>query len=330
MIRIGNALVSLERREVLLDGKPMLLGGRAFEVLATLIRAKGRVVDKEELFSQVWAGTVVEDNNLQVQVSLLRKAFGDRGLIQTVPRRGYRLAAEISFAAPDRALGALPLCAGADTLEPSGESADVPVLVVDDDPSVRTALGRLLRSQGIPHHLFASAEELFEARLETPYACLLLDMHLPDITGLQVQETLRQLALPWPIVFMTGFGTIAMTVQAMRAGAVEFLTKPFDEEQLLALLGTLRVRAVAEGRKWRHARLVAEKYQRLTPRERQVFSLVVDGLSHKQIARQIGTSEVTTKVHKKSIKNKMQSRSLVELVAMHNVLGTQQEGMGGA
>ena len=78
MIRIGNALVSLERREVLLDGKPMLLGGRAFEVLATLIRAKGRVVDKEELFSQVWAGTVVEDNNLQVQVSLLRKAFGDR------------------------------------------------------------------------------------------------------------------------------------------------------------------------------------------------------------------------------------------------------------
>ena len=122
MIRIGNALVSLERREVLLDGKPMLLGGRAFEVLATLIRAKGRVVDKEELFSQVWAGTVVEDNNLQVQVSLLRKAFGDRGLIQTVPRRGYRLAAEISFAAPGRALGALPLCAGADTPQPQPAS----------------------------------------------------------------------------------------------------------------------------------------------------------------------------------------------------------------
>ena len=114
---------------------------------------------------------------------MLRKAFGDRGLIQTVPRRGYRLAAEISFAAPGRALG-LCRCAQAPTLEPSGESADVPVLVVDDDPSVRTALGRLLRSQGIPHHLFASAEALFEARLETPYACLLLDMHLPDITGL--------------------------------------------------------------------------------------------------------------------------------------------------
>lgn len=330
MIRIGNAQVSLERREVFLDGKPILLGGRAFEVLATLIKAKGRVVGKDELFSQVWAGTVVEDNNLQVQVSLLRKAFGDRGLIQTVPRRGYRLAAEISFDVPCQALGHSPLGVGADALEPLDDSANVPVLVVDDDPSVRTALGRLLRSQDIPHHLFASAEALFDARLQTPYACLLLDMHLPDTTGLEVQDTLRRLALPWPIVFMTGFGTIPMTVQAMRAGAVEFLTKPFDEEQLLTLLQAVRARAVADGRKWRHARQVEDKYQRLTQRERQVFSLVVGGLSHKQIAKEIGTSEVTTKVHKKNIMNKMQSRSLVELVAMHNVIGARPEGLGGA
>ncbi|MGE8060774.1 response regulator [Pseudomonas sp. NPDC089547] len=328
MIRIGNAQVSLERREVFLDGKPIPLGGRAFEVLATLIKAKGRVVGKDELFSQVWAGTVVEDNNLQVQVSLLRKAFGDRGLIQTVPRRGYRLAAEISLDVP--CLGPSPLCAMAESLEPLDDSTNVPVLVVDDDPSVRTALGRLLRSQDIPHQLFASAEALFATRLETPYACLLLDMHLPDTTGLEVQAALRRLALPWPIVFMTGFGTIPMTVQAMRAGAVEFLTKPFDEDQLLTLLQAVRTRAVADGRKWRHARQVEEKYQRLTQRERQVFSLVVDGLSHKQIARQIGTSEVTTKVHKKNIMNKMQSRSLVELVAMHTVIGARSEGLGGA
>ncbi|WJD62577.1 response regulator [Pseudomonas kurunegalensis] len=330
MIRIGNAQVSLERREVFLDGKPILLGGRAFEVLATLIKAKGRVVGKDELFSQVWAGTVVEDNNLQVQVSLLRKAFGDRGLIQTVSRRGYRLAAEISLDVPCQAPGHLLLGAGADMFEPLEDSANVPVLVVDDDPSVRTALGRLLRSQDIPHHLFASAEALFEARLETPCACLLLDMHLPDTTGLEVQHTLRQLGLPWPIVFMTGFGTIPMTVQAMRAGAVEFLTKPFDEDQLLTLLQAVRTRAVVDGRKWHHARQVEAKYQRLTQRERQVFSLVVDGLSHKQIARQIGTSEVTTKVHKKNIMNKMQSRSLVELVAMHNVIGARVEGLAGA
>ncbi|AYG47276.1 response regulator [Pseudomonas sp. Leaf58] len=330
MIRIGNAQVSLERREAFVEGKPIPLGGRAFEVLATLIKAKGRVVGKDELFSQVWAGTVVEDNNLQVQVSLLRKAFGDRGLIQTVPRRGYRLAAEISLEVPGKALGKSILGAVADTAEPLDGHLSVPVLVVDDDLSVRTALGRLLRSQGIPHYLFASAEALFEARLETPYACLLLDMHLPDTSGLEVQDALRRLALPWPIVFMTGFGTIPMTVQAMRAGAVEFLTKPFDEDQLLALLQVVRVRAVAEGRKWRHARQVEEKYQRLTQRERQVFSLVVGGLSHKQIAKEIGTSEVTTKVHKKNIMSKMQSRSLLELVAMHNVIDARPEGLGGA
>ncbi|MBT9235585.1 response regulator [Pseudomonas inefficax] len=330
MIRIGNAHVSLERREAFVDGKPILLGGRAFEVLAMLIKAKGRVVGKDELFSQVWAGTVVEDNNLQVQVSLLRKAFGDRGLIQTVPRRGYRLAAEICLEVPGEALGKSPLCDVADAVELFDERLNVPVLVVDDDPSVRAALGRLLRSHDIPHHLFASAEALFDARLETPYACLLLDMHLPDTSGLEVQDALRRLALPWPVVFMTGFGTIPMTVQAMRAGAVEFLTKPFDEDQLLTLLQAVRRRAVAEGRRWHHARQVEEKYRRLTQRERQVFSLVVGGLSHKQIARQIGTSEVTTKVHKKNIMNKMQSRSLLELVAMHNVIGAQPEGLGGA
>ncbi|TRO37267.1 response regulator [Pseudomonas putida] len=330
MIRIGNAQVSLERREVFVDGKPILLGGRAFDVLATLIRAKGRVVGKDELFSQVWSGTVVEDNNLQVQVSLLRKAFGDRSLIQTVPRRGYRLAAQISLEVPGQALVRSLLRSLAETVEPLDERVNVPVLVVDDDPSVRTALGRLLRSQDIPHHLFASAEALFEARLETPCACLLLDMHLPGTSGLEVQDALCRLALPWPIVFMTGFGTIPMTVQAMRAGAVEFLTKPFDEDQLLTLLQTVRARAVAEGRKWLQARQVEEKYQRLTQRERQVFSLVVGGLSHKQIARQIGTSEVTTKVHKKNIMNKMQSRSLLELAAMHNLLGARSASLGGA
>lgn len=148
MIRLGNALVSLERREAFLDGKPLPLGGRAFDVLAMLVRAKGRVVSKEELFSQVWAGTVVEDNNLQVQVSLLRKMLGDKRLIQTVARRGYRLAVDIaadlaSFAhSPSFNLDP-------DLPPPSDDGAAVPVLVVDDDPSVRSALGRLLRVEGI-------------------------------------------------------------------------------------------------------------------------------------------------------------------------------------
>ncbi|KHL73301.1 LuxR family transcriptional regulator [Pseudomonas putida] len=330
MIRLGNAQVSLERREAFVDGKPVPLGGRAFEVLATLIKAKGRVVGKDELFSQVWAGTVVEDNNLQVQISLLRKAFGAPGLIQTVPRRGYRLAVDVVLDLPCAALGRSPLKDAAEALVPLGDSASVPVLVVDDDPSVRKALARLFRSQDIAHRLYASAEELFEGQVETPYACLLLDMNLPEASGLEVQDVLRRLDLPWPIIFMTGYGTIPLTVQAMRAGAVGFLTKPFDEGQLLTALGAARARALVQGRKWHQARQVKEKYQRLTQRERQVFSLVVDGLSHKQIAKQIGTSEVTTKVHKKNIMNKMQSRSLVELVAMHHVIESRVEGQGPA
>lgn len=318
MIRIGKAMVSLERREAFRDGQPIPLGGRAFEVLATLVRANGRVVSKDELFSQVWSGTVVEDNNLQVQVSLLRKWLGDKQVIQTVPRRGYRLQADL---APDTSVlaagrAAYPLDSHA--LEPAGQA--VPVLVVDDDPSVRAALGRLFRAEDIPHRLYASAEELLEQQWDTPYACLLLDINLPAASGLELQRALRRLDLPWPIVFMTGYGTIPLTVQAMRAGALEFLTKPFDEYQLLTLLGTVRARAVSAGREWRHARQVRDKYQRLTPREREVFALVVAGLAHKEIARHIGTSEVTTKVHKKNIMNKMQSRSLVELVAMHRLL----------
>ncbi|HDS1736354.1 response regulator [Pseudomonas sp. BP8] len=321
MIRLGNALVSLERREAFLEGKPLPLGGRAFEVLSMLIRANGRVVGKEEMFSQVWAGTVVEDNNLQVQISLLRKMLGDKQLIQTVARRGYRLAVDpagdlSSLAHAHRASFNLD----ADALAPGEDGAAVPVLVVDDDPSVRTALGRLFRSQGIAHRLYASAEELLQSQCDTPYACLLLDINLPAATGLELQDLLGKLDLPWPVVFMTGYGTVPMTVQAMRAGAVEVLTKPFDEQQLLTLLDTVRARAVNAGRAWQHARHVKDKYGRLTTREREVFALVVNGLSHKQIAKQIGTSEVTTKVHKKNIMNKMQSRSLVDLVSMHQVI----------
>lgn len=327
MIRLGNALVSLERREAFLEGKPLPLGGRAFEVLALLVRAKGRVVSKEEMFKEVWAGTVVEDNNLQVQISLLRKTLGDKHLIQTVARRGYRLVADLT---PDVSAVAhqASLALDVQALEPGEEGAAVPVLVVDDDASVRAALGRLFRSHGIPHRLYASAEALLDGQCDTPFACLLLDINLPATSGLELQDVLGRLDLPWPIVFMTGYATIPMTVQAMRAGAVEFLTKPFDEQSLLALLTTVRRRAVTAGKAWQHAQQVKAKYRSLTPREREVFALVVSGLSHKQIAKAIGTSEVTIKVHKKNIMNKMQSRSLVDLVAMHQLIDTAQSADG--
>ncbi len=225
MIRLGNAQVSLQRREAFLDGKPIPLGGRAFEVLATLIRAQGRVVAKDELFSQVWAGTVVEDNNLQVQVSLLRKAFGNPGLIQTVPRRGYRLAADITLDVPCMASGKSPLCGLAEIIEPVGDIANVPVLVVDDDPSVRNALGRLFRSQDIAHRLYACAEELLEGQVDTPYACLLLDMNLPEASGLEVQDALRRLELPWGGVLILAPRTKNPTQEGKRGGGGGFSYK---------------------------------------------------------------------------------------------------------
>lgn len=317
MIRLGNATIYLERREAFLDGKPVRIGGRAFDILAALIRAKGRIIEKDDLINQVWPDTVVEENNLQVQISTLRKTFGSQELIQTVPRRGYRLSAEI-------AVDETPLLRGKIILpNETGSPVDastVRVFVIDDDVSVRGALSRLLRAEDIPHTLFESAEEFINAKWESPYACILLDINLPDKSGLDLQEALRNIKAPWPIIFMTGNGTIQMTVQAMKAGAREFLTKPFDDEHLLDVLAGVRQKAVESGDAWLYMKMAIEKYARLTNREKEVYSLVVSGLTHKEISKEIGTSEVTTKVHKKNIMLKMQSRSIIELVSMYNTI----------
>ncbi|KQB52952.1 LuxR family transcriptional regulator [Pseudomonas endophytica] len=317
MIRLGNATISLERREAFLDGQPMRIGGRAFEILATLIRAKGRIVEKDDLINQVWPGTVVEENNLQVQISTLRKTFGTQAVIQTVPRRGYRLAAEIGTdetSAPRNEI-VLPTETNA-PIDASG----VRVFIIDDDPSVTGALSRLLRAEDIPHTLFGSAEEFLSAQWESPYACILLDINLPDKSGLDLQASLMKIKSPWPIIFMTGNGTIQMTVQAMKAGAKEFLTKPFNDDHLLEALAAARHKAVESGKAWIYMKMAIEKYARLTNREKEVYSWVVNGLTHKEISKKIGTSEVTTKVHKKNIMLKMQSRSIIELVSMYNTI----------
>ncbi|MFF7063575.1 response regulator [Pseudomonas sp. NPDC008258] len=317
MIRLGNATISLERREAFLDGRPVRIGGRAFDILAALIRAKGRIVEKDDLINQVWPGTVVEENNLQVQISSLRKTFGPQELIQTVPRRGYRLSAEIDIAEtqPPRNEIILPTETAS-----SVDASAVRVFVIDDDASIRNALSRLLRAEDIPHALFGSAEEFLAAKWESPYACILLDINLPDKSGLDLQEALRKIKAPWPIIFMTGNGTIQITVQAMKAGAKEFLTKPFDDEHLLDVLASARKKAVECGDAWHYMKMSIEKYGKLTSREKEVYSLVVSGLTHKEISQKIGTSEVTTKVHKKNIMLKMQSRSLIELVSMYNTI----------
>ncbi|KPU55986.1 bacterial regulatory s, luxR family protein [Pseudomonas fluorescens] len=305
MIRLGQATISLERREAFLDGRPLRVGGRAFEILSVLMQADGRIVSKDELITQVWPDTVVEENNLQVQISSLRKLFGEKELIQTVPRRGYRLLKEREP----------PL--------PSFLPATVPVFIVDDEVSVRTALSRLLRAEGIAHRIFASAEELLSTDLDIGPACLLLDISLPKATGLELQSALAQRGHPWPVIFMTGFGTIPMSVQAMKAGAVEFLTKPFNDDQLLDILRTTRQRAAIAFEQWQLIQNARQKATLLTPREREVLPLIVAGLSNKQVANRLGTSEVTAKVHRKHIMEKMQTRSLVSLVKLYGLISEE-------
>ncbi len=196
----------------------------------------------------------------------------------------------------------------------SGRSAKV--FVVDDDVTICVALSRLIRTAGLQAETFGTATEcLSDDRLKDA-DCLVLDVHLPDLSGLELQAKLTELGLELPIVFITGRGDIPMSVRAMKAGALEFLTKPFDNQQLLD--------AIEQGIERCHsAKLHEEKliglqrrYQSLTPRERQVFTLVVRGLLNKQIAGELGTAEKTVKIHRGQVMRKMEAASLPDLVRM--------------
>ena len=196
----------------------------------------------------------------------------------------------------------------------NGRSAKV--FVVDDDVTICVALSRLIRTAGLQVETFGTAAEcLSDDRLKDA-DCLVLDVHLPDLSGLELQAKLTGLGLELPIVFITGRGDIPMSVRAMKAGAVEFLTKPFDNQQLLE--------AIEQGiARCQRARLHDEKlsdlqrrYRSLTPRERQVFTLVVQGLLNKQIAGELGTAEKTVKIHRSQVMKKMDAASLPDLVRM--------------
>jgi FixJ family two-component response regulator len=187
---------------------------------------------------------------------------------------------------------------------------------VDDDVSVCVALSRLLRAAGFQVETFGSAAESLSADRLKDADCLVLDIHLPDLSGLELQAQLNALGVELPIVFVTGRGDIPMSVQAMKAGAVEFLTKPFDDRQLLDAIeqGIARCRRSRE----RDGQMTAlqSRYGSLTPRERQVFALVVRGLLNKQIAGELGTAEKTVKIHRGHVMQKMEAASLPDLVRM--------------
>jgi FixJ family two-component response regulator len=195
------------------------------------------------------------------------------------------------------------------------------VFVVDDDDSLRDALKRLIRSVGLHVEVFASAEEFLQRKRPNAPACLILDIRLRGISGLDFQRKLAEANTPIPIIFITGHSDIAMSVRAMKAGAVEFLTKPFRDQDLLDAnqVGLERDRA----RRQREAEIaiLRDRFEGLTRREREVLSRVVSGLPNKQVAAEIGTSETTVKVHRGQLMRKMAATSLPELVRMAEKMG---------
>ena len=200
-------------------------------------------------------------------------------------------------------------------------SAESPIVfVVDDDYRVREALSSLVASVGLEVAVFGSAQEFLESEKPDSPACLVLDLELPGTSGLELQQELAAGASP-PIIFITGHGDVPSSVRAMKAGAVEFLPKPFGEEELLQAIDA----AIALDRKARQERSELSELQRhyalLTPRERQVLPFVVAGLANKQTAGELGTSEITIGVHRGQIMRKMAARSLAELVRMADKLG---------
>ncbi len=194
------------------------------------------------------------------------------------------------------------------------------VFVVDDDSRVRAALSSLLASAGLDSALFGSASEFLETDRPDAPACLVLDLELPDTNGLELQRKLADRDAP-PIVFITGHGDIPSSVRAMKAGAVEFLSKPFDDEELLkAIDAAIEIDRTNRLKRSEQAE-VRRRYQRLTPREREVLPFVVSGFANKQTASELGTSEITIGVHRGQIMRKMGARSLAELVRLADKLG---------
>ena len=198
------------------------------------------------------------------------------------------------------------------------------VYVVDDDASVRRGLSNLVRSVGLRAEVFASAAEFLAAKRPDAPACLILDVRLPGLSGLDFQAELTKARNQIPIIFITGHGDIPMTVKAMKAGAIEFLTKPFRDQDLLDAVQVALERARATHESEQSAAQLRAKFEALTPREQEVMAWVTGGFLNKQVAAEIGVTEITVKVHRGKLTRKMGARSLAELVKMADMLGIRR------
>jgi FixJ family two-component response regulator len=198
------------------------------------------------------------------------------------------------------------------------------VFVIDDDASMRRALTNLFQSVGLKAEVFGSASEMLHSNLPSVASCLVLDVRLPGLSGLDFQSELSKANIHIPIIFMTGHGDIPMTVRAMKGGAIDFLTKPFRDQDMLDAVLT----AIERDRKRREAdEIVAHLralLETLTPREREVLALVSSGLMNKQVAAELGLAEITVKLHRGQIMRKMGAKSLADLVRMVETLGIRR------
>jgi FixJ family two-component response regulator len=202
----------------------------------------------------------------------------------------------------------------------SGDDYDPMVLVIDDDPDVREGLRDVFESVYLQSKAFGSAEEFFGSKLPERVSCLVLDVRLPGLNGLDLQTELAKVQIDIPIIFVTGHGDIPMSVKAMKAGAVEFLTKPFREQDLL---DAVRIALDRDRKRREHDKRTHDlriRFGRLSPREREVMTLLAAGLMNRQVATGMGVSEVTVKAHKAKIMKKLDANSLADLLRIANIL----------
>ena len=210
---------------------------------------------------------------------------------------------------------------------PAGATEPI-VFVVEDDASVRRALSNLFESVGLKVEVFGSASEMLQSKLPDVASCLVLDIRLPGLSGLDFQTELAKANIHIPIIFMTGHGDIPMTVRAMKGGAVDFLTKPFRDQEMLDAV----VMAIERDRKRRQADTIVAnlqgQFKTLTPREREILALVSSGLMNKQVAAELGLAEITVKIHRGHIMKKMGAKSVADLVIKAEALGIRRAKPG--
>jgi FixJ family two-component response regulator len=207
---------------------------------------------------------------------------------------------------------------------PMEEKSESIIYVVDDDPSMQVALTFLFQSMNFNVRVFGSAADFLGAKLPNVVSCLVLDVRLPGVNGLEFQDVLVKAGIHVPIVFMTGHGDIPMSVKAMKAGAIDFLSKPFRDQDMLDAV----MRAFDQDSRRRDGEKAVSSlrqlFESLTPREREVFALVISGLMNKHVAHRLQVSEITVKIHRGQVMRKMQARSLADLVRMAEMLGIKR------